>query len=173
MDKPIPDCDFEVGSYYLCCYVNLTDEQIADMETKRIVQLPETNGKEIFRYANILETGETTFANGGFCLALKPETATNVTIMLETLRECILRSNETETMLVNPRKITSIRQPGFEKYTGIYVSDQVFRALLVGTGHIYKAINKEFGVSIRYKKSIGRPTKMPKDCIFRLAEISW
>lgn len=172
VDKPVPDFDIEVGSYYLCCNLNLTDEQRTEIESGKIKRLPETNGKEIFRYANILETGETEIANGGFCLALKPETATDVTIMLETLRECVLRSKETETMLVNPCKITSIRQPGFEKYTGIYVSLEVYTALLYG-GHIYNAIKEEFGALIKYKKSNGRPTKMPKDCIYRLAEISW
>jgi hypothetical protein len=172
VDKDIIDYDFEVGSYYLCCYINLTDEEIADIDSRQIAEIPKTNGNEIFRYANTLETGETEFTNGGFTLNLKPETATDITIMLETLRECVLRSKETETMLTIPSKITSIRQPGFEKYTGIYLSLDVYAAILYG-GEIYNTIKDEFNVVIKCKKNKGRTTKMPKDCIIRLAEISW
>jgi hypothetical protein len=173
IDKPILNYEFEVGSFYICCYLNMTDEQIAEIETKRIKKLPQTNGKEIFRYTNVLETGEICIANGGYCLNLNPESSTNVNIMLNTLRECVLRSKETETMLINPRKITSICQPGYEKYIGIYVSLEVYIALLYG-GIIYNEIKKEFDVTIKFINNKGRqPNDMPNNCIYRLAEIYW
>jgi len=172
VEKPVPNFDLEVGSYYLCCMLNLTDEEIIDLKTKRIRQLPQTNGKEIFRYCNFLETGEVDISNGGFSLTLKPETATNLNIMFESIRECVLRSKETETMLVNPKRICSIRQPGFEKYTGIFISLEVYCALLYG-GNIYNRIKEEFNVEIKLTKSKGRQPNMPPGCIYRLAEISW
>lgn len=162
----------ETGSYYLCCYLLLTQEEITETYSKRIKQLPKTNGREIFRYRNFLETGEVEIMNGGFCLSLRPETATDETIMLETIRECVLRSKETETYLVVPSRINSIRQPGFEKFTGIYLSLDVYKSLLFG-GNIFNIISEEFGVALKLTKNRGRPSKMPEGCTIRLAEISW
>jgi hypothetical protein len=159
--------NLEVGSYYLCCMV-----PINDINSKIVRQLPKTTGKEIFRYNNILETTETEMVNGGFCLSLRPETATNANIMFESIRECVLRSKETETMLLNPKRINSIRQPGFEKYTGIFVSLDVYCALIY-EGTIYNKIKSEFNVEIKLTKSKGRQPNMPPGCIYRLAEISW
>ena len=171
VNKPIQG--METNSFYLCCYLELTDEQLDELKSKKIEEsLPETTGAEIFRYRNFQETGEVEITNGGFCYSLKPETSTNEDVMLETVRECVLRSKETETMLVSPNKITSIRQPGFDKYTGIYVSAEVYRSLMFG-GNIYNTIKEEFDVTLNLKKPKGRPTKMPEGCSIRLAEISW
>lgn len=171
VDKPIEN--METGSYYLCCYLELTEDQLSELKSKRMhTTLPITTGAEIFRYNNLLETGENEFANGGFTLSLRPETATDEMVMLETIRECILRSKETETYLTVPRRINSIRQPGFEKYTGIYLSQEVYDS--VKSGKIYKTIEEEFGVRLKYTKNKGRPTKMlPEGCALRIAEISW
>lgn len=93
--------------------------------------------------------------------------------MLETIKECILRSRETETCLIIPSRINSIRQPGFEKFTGIYLSNDVYNSLQVG-GNIYNTVKSEFDVSLKLTKTKGRPiTKMPEGCIIRIAEISW
>ena len=163
----------ETGSYYLCCYLLLTQEEITETYSKRIKQLPKTNGREIFRYRNFLETGEVEIMNGGFCLSLRPETATDETIMLETIRECVLRSKETETYLVVPNRINSIRQPGFEKFTGIYLSLEVYKSLLFG-GNIFNTISEEFGVTLNITKCRGREASaFPEGCIKRIAAISW
>jgi hypothetical protein len=163
----------ETKSYYLCCYLLLTQEEITETYSKRIKRLPQTNGREIFRYhRNFLETGEIEIMNGGFCLSLRPETSTDETIMLETIRECVLRSRETETYLVVPSRINSIRQPGFEKFTGVYLSLDVYKSLLFG-GNIFNTISEEFGVTLKLTKNRGRPSKMPEGCTIRLAEISW
>ena len=172
VDKPIEGMETE--SFYLCCYLELTDEQLDELKSKKIENsLPATTGAEIFRYKNFLETGETETTNGGFCYALKPETSTNEDTMRETIRECILRSKETETHLVVSNRINSIRQPGFEKYTGIYLSFEVYESILFG-GKIYTDIKEVFGVTLKVKHSRGRPTtNMPQGCAVRLAEISW
>jgi len=135
-------------------------------------KLPTTSGHEIFRYySNVLENGDVELTNGGFCFYINPETSTNEEIMFETIRECVLRSKETVTCLTAPNKITSIRQPGFEKYTGIYVSLDVYNSLV--NGRIYNDIKTEFNVEIKIQKSKGRPTSMPSGCVKRLAQISW
>lgn len=170
VDKPIEN--METGSYYLCCYVELDEEQLSELKGRRRKdKLPRTTGAEIFRYNNLLETGENEFANGGFCLSLRPETATDESVMLETIRECVLRSKETETYLTVPSRINSIRQPGFDKYTGIYASAEVYRSLMFG-GNIYNTIKEEFGVTLECKK-VRRLNNMPQGCVVRLAEISW
>jgi hypothetical protein len=171
VDKPIDG--METNSFYLCCYLELTEQQLDELKSKKIQNsLPSTTCAEIFRYRNFLETGEVEFTNGGFCLSLRPETATDENVMLETIRECVLRSKETETYLVVPSRINSIRQPGFDKFTGIFASVQVYSSLMFG-GNIYNAIKDEFGVVLKLTKNKGRPTKMPTDCAVRLAEISW
>lgn len=171
VDAPIEG--LETGSYYLCCYLNLTQQEVIDVFSKREKKLPKTNGQEIFRYSSFLETGEVEFINGGFCLSLRPESSTNETIMLETIKECILRSRDTETCLIIPSRINSIRQPGFEKFTGIYLSNDVYNSLQVG-GNIYNTVKSEFDLSLKLTKSKGRPiTKMPEGCVIRIAEISW
>lgn len=165
----------ETGSYYLCCYLNLTQDEVIDLFSKREKKLPNTNGEEIFRYRNLLETGEVELTNGGFCLSLKPETATDKNIMLETIRECVLRSKETNTYLIVPSRINSIRQPGFDKFTGIFVSKEVYNSL-ISDGEIYNTIKNEFGVILKITHSRGRPIdmkNMPQGCFKRIAEISW
>jgi len=165
--------DMETNSFYLCCYLELTEQQLDELKAKKTQAiLPATTGAEIFRYRNFLETGEVEFTNGGFCLSLRPETATDENVMLETIRECVLRSKETETYLVVPSRINSIRQPGFEKFTGIFVSLEVLRSLLFG-GKIYKAISEEFSVALKIKECRGKKPTMPNGCIDRIAEISW
>lgn len=173
VNKPIED--METNSFYLCCYLELTEQQLDELKAKKTqisLRLPATTGAEIFRYRNFLETGEVEFTNGGFCLSLRPETATDENVMLETIRECVLRSKETETYLVVPSRINSIRQPGFEKFTGIFVSLEVLRSLLFG-GKIYKAISEEFSVALKIKECRGKKPTMPNGCIDRIAEISW
>lgn len=158
------------GSYYLCCNLNLTDEQIELINSQKIITLPKTNGREIFRYN--METGEERFGNGGYCLGLNPETATNEDLMLQTIRECVLRSKETQTVLLNPRSINSIHQPGFEKYSGIFLSSEIYKSLMIG-GNIYNEIKNELNVEIKCTKSRGRKPTMPDGCSYRIAEISW
>lgn len=170
VDSNIPK--MKSGSYYLCCYLDVTEEEQRILDLLKKKKLPTTTGHEIFRYySNVLENGDIESSNGGFCLSINPETSTNEEIMFETIRECVLRSKETVTCLTVPNKITSIRQPGFEKYTGIYVSLDVYNSLV--NGRIYNDIKNEFNVEIKIQKSKGRPTAMPSGCIKRLSQISW
>ena len=170
VDQPTPK--LTTGSYYLCCYLDITEEEQRHLDLLKKKKLPTTSGHEIFRYySNVLENGDVELTNGGFCFYINPETSTNEEIMFETIRECVLRSKETVTCLTAPNKITSIRQPGFEKYTGIYVSLDVYNSLV--NGRIYNDIKTEFNVEIKIQKSKGRPTSMPSGCVKRLAQISW
>lgn len=169
VNKPI--LGLETESYYLCFELKLTQDELMDMNSLRIKKLPTTTGLEIFRYNNRQETGTDNVSNGGFCYYLRPESATDESVMLNTINECILRSKETETELIVESKITSIRQPGFERYTGIYVSCDVYISLL--SGLINKKMKETFGVTLKITKSRGRSVNMPPGCLYRLSEISW
>jgi hypothetical protein len=177
VDKPIEN--MEVGSYYLCCYVEMSDDEVSELKTKRVCTenpLPSTTGSEIFRYKDfqtMTESGETEYSNGGFCLSIVPETSIDKGLMLETIRECVLRSKETETCLTIPSRITSIRHPGFDQFKGVYLSLEVYQSILFG-GDIYNAIKDEFGISLRTVKPKGRQLgRLPAQCDIRLAEIAW
>jgi len=162
IDKHIPGK--ELYSCYLCFEIN-------DINKINYKTIPKTNGKEIFRGYQI-ESGENIIANGGYNISLKQETAINETLMLNTIRECIYRSNDTETYLEPMRKIVSNFSINNTEWNGIYVSDQIF--ISIKLGYIYNKIFEEFGLHLNIIKPRGRPSKyMPMGCDHRLAEISW
>ena len=162
----------DIGDYYLSCFVKINDQEHDELKSKLIRRFPNTTGQEIFRgFENMPESRDVAYANGGYTIPLSPETATNVEVMKSALRKLIPLSNDES--LQAPRKITSIRQPGFDKFTGIYVSYDVYVALLYG-GSIYTTIKEEFNVKLKLTNSRGRPPKtLPPGCISRLAEICW
>jgi hypothetical protein len=166
---------FQVGSYYICCYLDLNEDEVRQLSGVKKARLPDTTGKEVFRhpcFVNISETRSQEFVNGGFCISLKAETSTNEELMLQSIRECVLLSSQERYAVVIPKKITSIRQPGFETHTGIYVSDAVFSSLQKG-GRIFNTIKTEFNVKLKTKNTRGKKGKMPPRCNQRIAEICW
>jgi hypothetical protein len=162
VDTPI--MGMELGSWYLCF-------EIKPINKINYKTIPKTNGKEIFRGYQI-ESGENIIANGGYNISLKQETSIDETLMLNTIRECIYRSNDTETYLEPMRKIVSNFSINNTEWNGIYVSDQIF--ISIKLGYIYNKIFEEFGLHLNIIKPRGRPSKyMPMGCDHRLAEISW
>ena len=92
--------------------------------------------------------------------------------MLNSIRECIHRSNETETYLQPTRKIVSNFSINNTEWDGIYVSNEIF--ISIKSGYIYNKIIEEFALYLNIIKPRGRPTtNMPIGCHHRLAEISW
>lgn len=153
------EIQLEYNSYYLCAHVEevLFENNIS----------PQTTGNEIFRYDNLDDI------NSGYNLIINKDAVRDKNIMHEVLRECIFRSQETESILKSPKCITSIPQPYFEKTNCIYLSEDVYNSLIYG-GEINNKIYKEFKIHLEIPKCKGRPpSNMPSDCSKRISKISW
>ena len=151
-------------SFYLCSRISLTCDELSQ---ENINEIPDTTGEEIFRYDN------SDNIDGGFSLIINEDAVRDKNIMYETIKECIYRSRETETMLISPKCITSIPQPYFEKHNCIYLSENVYNSLNC-EGEIYNKIYEEFNIRLNICKIKGRPpTNMPSNCSKRIKKISW
>lgn len=134
----------------------------------QIDSLPQTTGRELFCCPT--ETGNI-ISNGAFSMHLKPETATDIDMMLESICECVSRSLDTDSCLTPPpRKLASnYNSTGWQ---GIIVNNEVLYSLKFN-GKIYMEVKRRFSsVIIKIKKVAG-----PKSSKFlgynRLSEISW
>lgn len=156
--------ELKYGSFYLCAKIKLSSEEMLNEENG----LPNTTGNEIFRYSN-----SSNKPNVGFTLEIDPNAVRDKKIMYETIRECIFRSRETESILKSPKYITSIPQNNFERDDYIYLSEDVYNSLIYG-GEINNKIYKEFKIHLEITKCKGRPpSNMPLDCSKRISKISW
>jgi hypothetical protein len=134
------------------------------------VALPLTTGKEIYCIQN--EDGDNIEANGGFVSYLKPETMTTESAMLDSLCECIQKTEE-PTTLITQRYVTS-QIGGNGGWKGITVTTDLFKSLRPG-GTIFNEIKERHpGITITIKKASGR---VPKGDFWkthvRLTKISW
>lgn len=163
----------ELGSYYLCCLVELSEEEEKEQASLIRPKLPGTNGREIFRYSN-LKNEPIPVPEDMIDLTIKVNTNAlkNEQLMYETLREYVKKSTNANanTVLSVPRYISSF---GNSCGGAMYVSLEVYGSMLFG-GNTYKALNDEFGVMIKMEKKRGKlPASVDLDCPIGLAKISW
>lgn len=170
VDKPTHG--MELGSYYLCYFVVLTEEEEKAQASLIRPRLPGTNGREIFRYANLdNETIPVPEDMIGFTIKVNPDALKNEELMYQTLRECVKQSANANasTVLSIPRYITSFGN----SYGAMYVSLEVYSSMLRG-GNIYNSLNDEFGVMIKMEKKRGKvPATVALECLVGLVKISW
>lgn len=151
-------------SFYLCSRISIMSDELSQ---ENINEIPDTTGEEIFRYNNSNDI------DNGYNLIIKKDAVRDKNIMYETLRECIYRSREIETMLISPKYINSIPQSKFEKTNCIYLSEDVYNSLIRG-GEIFSKIYEEFSIELKLHKMKGRPPlNMPLNCTKRISKISW
>jgi hypothetical protein len=166
-----PTHGMEMGSYYLCYFVELTEEEEKAQASLIRPKLPGTNGKEIFRYSNLNNEIPVPEDMIGFTVKVNPDALKNEDLMYQTLRECVRQSTNANasTVLVVPRFISSFGN----SHGAMYVTLEVYGSMLFG-GNIYKALNDEFGVMIKMEKKRGRvPQSASLDCPVALVRISW
>jgi len=149
-------------------FIGMTEGNMEEIPKKaRNMKRKTTTRNELFSHE--LESGAVFVSNGGFNIPILPETSTDAELMYQTLRECILRSQEPRVVLgPMPTRITS-NQVGDKLWRCIYVSAVVLEAL---NSDIKQNIMDEFGVYIVCKKSRGKTHDEMSDMI-RLSEISW
>ena len=93
--------------------------------------------------------------------------------MSDSIRECIRMSLEPSSALIHSRSISSNFSVEEGGWNGIYISENVYKALIPG-GTIYNDIKREFSIKIKIAKVRGRQTKKyPIGCSVRIAQISW
>jgi hypothetical protein len=132
--------------------------------------IPKTNKKEIF--CRQLELGEEVDGNGAYTIDLPAETSENQELMLDSLNELIQLSIQPTTVIIRPRKITSI-QTGDEQFKGIIVTIAMFESLKP-RGNIYETLKRTLRVKLVVKKPSGpQPASLVQRGMVRLAEISW
>ena len=161
--------DIRQGFYLFCFIPRLAEEVAVANPLKKMI--PKTNGREIFGYTT--ETGTFNKSNGTCGVSLRPETATDISEMSDSIRECIRMSLETSSALIHSRSISSNFSVEEGGWNGIYISENVYKALIPG-GTIYNDIKREFSIKIKIAKVRGRQTKKyPIGCSVRIAQISW
>jgi hypothetical protein len=167
-----PTHGMEVGSYYLCYFVELDEEEEKAQAALIRPRLPGTNGREIFRYSNSNDGDIPVPADHiGFTIRVNPDCMTNDDLMCETLRECVKQSTNANanTVLTIPRCISSLGNSG----GGMYIGLEVYRSMLFG-GKIYNALYEEFGVMVKMEKKRGKMSMSASlDCPVGLMRISW
>jgi len=139
--------------------------QYENKDKPRETILPKTTGDELF--CRTTECGETLESNGACGMELAKETACDVNLM----KTAIISRIETKMDgWIDSRKITS-NNAGGTRWTGIYVSNEVFIALQK-RGEIYEEVLRRFKVKLVLKQPRGRK---PADetTMTRLCEISW
>lgn len=157
------------GFYLFCLIPRLAEEVAVANPLKKM--MPKTNGREIFGYTT--ETGTFNKSNGTCGVSLRPETAINISEMSDSIRECIRMSLEPSSALIHSRSISSNFSVEEGGWNGIYISENVYKALIPG-GTIYNDIEREFSIKIKIAKVRGRQTKKyPIGCSVRIAQISW
>ena len=161
--------DIRQGFYLFCFIPRLAEEVAVANPLKKMI--PKTNGREIFGYTT--ETGTFNKSNGTCGVSLRPETATDISEMSDSIRECIRMSLEPSSALIHSRTISSNFSVEEGGWNGIYISENVYKALIPG-GTIYNDIKREFSIKIKIAKVRGRQTKKyPIGCSVRIAQISW
>ena len=161
--------DIRQGFYLFCFIPRLAEEVAVANPLKKMI--PKTNGREIFGYTT--ETGTFNKSNGTCGVSLRPETATDISEMSDSIRECIRMSLEPSSALIHSRSISSNFSVEEGGWNGIYISENVYKALIPG-GTIYNDIKREFSIKIKIAKVRGRQTKKyPIGCSVRIAQISW
>lgn len=171
VDKPTHG--MELGSYYLCYFVELTEEEEKAQASLIRPRLPGTTGREIFRYAN-LENNELIPVPEdmiGFAIKVNPDALKNAELMYQTLRECVKQSTNANasTVLSIPRYISSFGN----SHGAMYLSLEVYGSMLYG-GNIYNSLNDEFGVMIKMEKKRGKvPASVDLECPVGVVKISW
>ena len=156
--------------YYLFCFIPRLAEEVAVANPLKKM-IPKTNGREIFGYTT--EIGTFNKSNGTCGVSLRPETATDISEMSDSIRECIRMSLEPSSALIHSRSISSNFSVEEGGWNGIYISENVYKALIPG-GTIYNDIKREFSIKIKIAKVRGRQTKKyPIGCSVRIAQISW
>ena len=161
--------DIRQGFYLFCFIPRLAEEVAVANPLKKMI--PKTNGREIFGYTT--ETGTFNKSNGTCVVSLRPETATDISEMSDSIRECIRMSLEPSSALIHSRSISSNFSVEEGGWNGIYISENVYKALIPG-GTIYNDIKREFSIKIKIAKVRGRQTKKyPIGCSVRIAQISW
>ena len=139
--------------------------QYENKDKPRETILPKTTEKELF--CRTTECGETLESNGACGMELAKETACDVNVMKTAI---ISRIEKKMDGWIDSRKITS-NNAGGTRWTGIYVSNEVFIALQK-RGEIYEEVLRRFKVKLVLKPRRGRK---PADetTMTRLCEISW
>lgn len=161
--------DIRQGFYLFCFIPRLAEEVAVANPLKKMI--PKTNGREIFGYTT--ETGTFNKSNGTCGVSLRPETATDISEMSDSIRECIRMSLEPSSALIHSMSISSNFSVEEGGWNGIYISENVYKALIPG-GTIYNDIKREFSIKIKIAKVRGRQTKKyPIGCSVRIAQISW
>ena len=161
--------DIRQGFYLFCFIPRLAEEVAVANPLKKMI--PKTNGREIFGYTT--ETGTFNKSNGTCGVSLRPETATDISEMSDSIRECIRMSLEPSSALIHSRSISSNFSVEEGGWNGIYISENVYKALIPG-GTIYNDIKREFSIKIKIAKVRGRQTKKyPMGCSVRIAQFSW
>jgi hypothetical protein len=167
--KSTSNDDIRQGFYLFCFIPRLAEEVAVANPLKKMI--PKTNGREIFGYTT--ETGTFNKSNGTCGVSLRPETATDISEMSDSIRECIRMSLEPSSALIHSRSISSNFSVEEGGWNGIYISENVYKALIPG-GTIYNDIKREFSIKIKIAKVRGRQTKKyPIGCSVRIAQISW
>ena len=141
--------------------------QYENKDKKREIILPKTTGDELF--CKTTECGEKLESNGTCAEDLDPKTACDVELMKSAILDSVERSITNVAGKIISRKITSNNAGGL-RWTGIYVSNEVFDALK--KGDIYEEVLRRFKVKLVLKQPRGRK---PADetTMTRLCEISW
>jgi hypothetical protein len=140
--------------------------QYENKDKKRETILPKTTRDELF--CRTTECGETLESNGACAEDLDPETANDVTLMRSAVISRVERSFEKIPGIIASKKITSNKAGGM-RWTGIYVSNEVFESLQKGA--IYEEVLRRFKVKLVLKQPRGR--KPSDETMIRLCEISW
>jgi hypothetical protein len=167
----VPTHGMEMGSYYLCYFVELDEEEKRQQATLFRPKLPGTSGREIFRYSNVEDEFPVPPDNFSFSIRETPECMTNEDLMCQTLRECVKQSTNANanTVLTIPRCINSFGNCS----GGMYIGLEVYRSMLFG-GKIYNALYEEFGVMVKMEKKRGKMSMSASlDCPVGLMRISW
>jgi hypothetical protein len=167
--KSTSNDDIRKGFYLFCLIPRLAEEVAVANPLKKM--MPKTNGREIFGYTT--EIGTFNKSNGTCGVSLRPETATDISEMSDSIRECIRMSLEPSSALIHSMSISSNFSVEEGGWNGIYISENVYKALIPG-GTIYNDIKREFSIKIKIAKVRGRQTKKyPIGCSVRIAQISW
>lgn len=140
-----------------------------ERENKLKYNIPLTTKKEIF--CRHEENGTEVMANGGNVVGLPIESCTDAGVMMLSIIDFINHSLMPSNVVQFSRHITSVR--GDHDWQGICVSDQVLEALSKN-GSIYRAIQTQFGLTLKLTKSRGRRSKELVELgLNKLMEISW
>jgi hypothetical protein len=137
------------------------------------VRIPCTSGLETFSTQQ--EDGTVVIGNGGYSIPLSVETSHDAALMQMNLCD-LIRESQIQDSLQRPKCVTSNHGgdgDGVSEWKGIIVTLEIMRALERG-GAIYEYIRREYGVTIKIAKALGRELKSLKNMgNTRLTKIEW